>query len=177
VLAKPLFPTPEEKAMKRYLLTGAILVTTLGTVAATRDDASGSAAACKLQGVWRLERVVTNGTRTDSTSFQQRKIMTKNHFMWVNQENRRDTLPLKTYRDSVRVLSDNGGYGTYKVSGSTLTEHIELFPSQAWVGRDFKATCKTDANHWVHTWISDAYNDSTGHSRRDTTAEYYRRVE
>jgi hypothetical protein len=162
--------------MKRYLLTGAVLVTTLVTVAATRDDASGSAAACRLQGVWRLERAVRNG-KADSTSFQQRKIMTKNHFMWVAQENRRDTLPLKTYRDSARVFSDNGGFGTYKVSGSTLTEHIELFPMATWIGRDFKATCKTDANHWVHTYMSDFYNDSTGHSRRDTTAEYYRRVE
>ena len=162
--------------MKGTLLTGAILVTVIGSVAATRDNASGSAAACKLQGVWRLERVVTNG-KADSTSFQQRKIMTKNHFMWVNQQSRRDTLPLKTYRDSVRVFSDNGGYGTYKVSGSTLTEHIELFPTPSMVGTDFKATCRTDAKHWVHTWMSDFYNDSTGHSRRDTTAEYYRRQE
>jgi hypothetical protein len=162
--------------MKGTLLAGAIFATVIVSVAATRDNASGSASACRLQGVWRLERAVTNG-KADSSTFQQRKIMTKNHFMWVGQENRRDTLPLKTYRDSARVFSDNGGYGSYKVSGSTLTEHIELFPNHTWIGRDFKATCKTDANHWVHTWMSDFYNDSTGHSRRDTTAEYYRRVE
>jgi hypothetical protein len=162
--------------MKSTMLAGVAVLTILGTVAATRDDASGSAAACRVQGVWRLERSVTNG-KPDSTSVQQRKIMTKNHFMWVAQESRRDTLPLKTYRDSVRYSRDVGGYGTYKVSGSTLTEHIEIFPTLRWVGTDFPATCKTDKDHWVHTWMSDVYKDSTGRSRRDTTSEYYRRDE
>jgi hypothetical protein len=166
----------QEMAMTRTLIAGAIVLTAIVTVAAKRDDASGSPAACRLQGVWRLERVVTNG-KPDSTSVQERKIMTRNHFMWVAQQSRRDTLPLRTYRDTVAAMYDAGGYGTYKVSGSTLTEHIELFPTASWIGRDFKATCRTDANHWVHTWMSDFYNDSTGHSRRDTTAEYYRREE
>ena len=162
--------------MKRILLTGAVLVTVLGSVAATRDNASGTAAACNVKGVWRLERMVTNGKNVADIN-QQGKIMTKSHFMWVNQEARRDTLPLKTFRDSVRFYSVNAGSGTYKVSGSTLTEHIEIFPNPKWVGRDFTATCKTDRSLWLHTWVSDFYNDSTGHSRRDTTTEYYRRVE
>ena len=114
----------------------------------------------------------------DSTSGAERKIMTKNHFMWVQQESRRDTLPMKTLRDSVRALTDAGGYGTYTVSGNIVTEHIEVFPLPSWIGRDFKATCRTpDKNHWVHSWISDVYKDSTGLSRRDTTDEYYVRVE
>jgi hypothetical protein len=162
--------------MKGILLSGAVLATVLATVAATGDNASGSAAACRVQGVWRLERIVRNG-KTNTTGFEQRKIMTKNHFMWLNQESRRDTLPLKTFRDSVRYYAVNSGSGTYKVSGSTLTERIEIFPDPKWSGRDFKATCKTDRNHWLHTWMSDFYNDSTGHSRRDTTTEYYRREE
>jgi hypothetical protein len=161
---------------RNLLVAGAVtLLTISGAVAATNG---GSAApACRVQGVWRAERVVTNG-KADSTSGQERKIMTKNHFMWVQQESRRDTLPLKTLRDSVRVLTDAGGYGTYTVSGSTVTEHIEVFPIPSWIGRDFKATCSTpDNNHWLHTWYSDVYNDSTGHSRRDTTVEHYVRVE
>jgi len=163
--------------MTRILLAAAaiIVLAISGAVAASNE---GSAApACRVQGVWRAERVVTNG-KVDSTSGQERKIMTKNHFMWVQQESRRDTLPLKTLRDSVRALSDAGGYGTYTVSGSTVTEHIEVFPLPSWIGRDFKATCSTpDNNHWLHTWYSDFYNDSSGHSRRDTTVEHYVRVE
>ena len=164
--------------MTRNLLAVAALLTISGAVAATNRNSSGSAPpACRIQGVWRAERVVTNG-RVDSTSGAERKIMTKNHFMWVQQESRRDTLPLKTFRDSVRVNSDAGGYGTYTVSGSTVTEHIEVFPIASWIGRDFKATCSTpDRNHWLHTWYSDLYNDSTGHSRRDTTVEHFVRVE
>lgn len=163
--------------MTRNMLAGAILLTMSGIVAATHENARGSSPpACRVQGVWRIERVVTNG-KADSTSGQERKIMTKNHFMWVQQESRRDTLPLKTYRDSARVFSDAGGYGTYTVSGSTVTEHIELFPTPSWIGRDFKATCRTDSNHWVHTWYTDVYKDSTGRSRRDTVVEFYRREE
>jgi len=103
--------------------------------------------------------------------------MTKNHFMWVSQEARRDTLPLKTYRDSVRYYSDAGGYGTYTVNGSNLTEHIELFADPTWIGKDWKATCRIDGGQWVHTWISEPYKDSAGVSRRDTAVETYRREE
>ena len=163
--------------MTRNMLAAVTLLTISGSVAATHGNGSSSAPPeCRVQGVWRMERVATNG-KADSTSGQERKIMTRNHFMWVQQESRRDTLPLKTYRDSVRAFNDAGGYGTYTVSGSTVTEHIELFPIPSWIGRDFKATCRTDSNHWVHTWYSDVYKDSTGRSRRDTTVEYYRRDE
>lgn len=161
----------------RILLAGVILLGTSGSLAATRENADGSAqAACRVQGVWKLERVVTNG-KTDSTSTQQRKIMTKRHFMFAGQESRRDTLPLKTYRDSVRYFSDYGGFGTYKVSGSNLTETIEIFPDPTWKGRDFRATCRTTANQWFHGFLSEFYTDSTGRSRRDTTMEIYSRVE
>jgi len=164
--------------MTRNLLAVAALLTISGAVAATNRNSSGSAPpACRVQGVWVAERVTTNG-KQDPTTGQERKIMTKNHFMWVQQENRRDTLPLKTYRDSVRVFSDAAGYGSYTVSGTTVTEHIELFPNPTWIGRDFKATCSTpDRNHWIHTWYTDVYKDSTGRSRRDTINEYFARVE
>lgn len=161
----------------QILLGGVILLGISGSLAATHEDAGGSAQGpCRVQGVWKLERIVTNG-KADSTSTEQRKIMTKRHFMFAGQESRRDTLPLRTYRDSVRVFSDYGGFGTYKVSGSNLTEHIEIFPTPAWRGRDFRATCRTTANQWNHGFITDPYTDSTGRSRRDTVMEVYSRVE
>jgi hypothetical protein len=163
--------------MRGKWLIGVTLVLLGGGFAATRGSPRGvAAAACNVQGVWRIQKVVSNG-KTDSTSATQIKIETKNHFAWVGQENRRDTLPLKTYRDSARVYNDGGGYGTYTVSGSNYTEHIEIFGDPSYLGKDWPATCHTTANQWVHTWISPEYQDSTGRSRRDTVAEYYQRVE
>jgi hypothetical protein len=162
--------------MKTILLTGFALLGVAGSVAATRGNDSRAAAPCQVQGVWQLERLMVGG-KEQPVNYQQRKIMTKNHFMWVNQEARRDTLPLKTLRDTARVMNDAGGYGSYTVSGTNLTEHIELFPTPSWIGRDWKATCETDRTHWVHHWISDEYKDSTNVTRRDTVDEHYIRVE
>ena len=97
--------------------------------------------------------------------------------MWVSQEARRDTLPLKTYRDSVRALRNGGGYGTYTVDGSNLTEQIELFPDPTYAGKDWPATCRIVRGRWIHSFITPAYKDSTGRSRQDTVSEYYRREE
>ena len=153
------------------------LVIVGGGLAATRNIHSTPAKAdCNVQGVWRAEKVVTNG-KADSTSGVEIKVQTKNHFAWVSQENRRDTLPLKTFRDSVRVYSDGGGYGTYRVSGNQYVEHIEVFPDPGYIGKEWPATCQTTGNQWIHTWIGPEYKDSTGRTRRDTVSEYYRRVE
>ena len=161
----------------RTLLAGVILLGISGSLAATYKDAGDSAQApCRVQGVWKLEREERNG-KTDPPSFTQRKIMTKRHFMWASAENRRDTLPLKTFRDSVRYFSDAGGSGTYRVSGSNLTETIDIFPDPTWNGRDFRATCRTTAKQWFHGYVTEPYNDSTGRSRRDTVMEVYSRVE
>ena len=162
--------------MNRAVLGGIALAIVGGGISATYATHRLTAASCDVQGVWRIQKVITNGT-TDSTSAFQVKLQTKNHFAWLAQENRRDTLPLKTYRDSARVFSDAGGYGSYRVSGNNYTEHIEIFPNPSYVGKDWPATCKVDGNQWIHSWISPEYKDSTGRTRRDTVAEYYRRVE
>ncbi|HET9637016.1 MAG TPA: hypothetical protein VFP26_13900 [Gemmatimonadaceae bacterium] len=154
----------------------ALVIVGGGMAASFNFRSTPAEASCNVQGVWRTEKVVTNG-RVDSTSAVEIKIATKNHFAWVSQENRRDTLPLKTFRDSVRVYSDGGGYGTYRVSGNQYVERIELFPNPDYVGKEWPATCQTTGNSWIHSWISPEYKDSTGRTRRDTVAEYYRRVE
>lgn len=161
--------------MKILLLAAPLILA--GTFAARKVEVQRPAATCNVQGVWKAYKVITNGKADSSGAGQEVKVMTKNHFVWVSQESRRDTLPLKTFRDSVRVYSDGGGYGTYTVSGSNLTEHIEMFPDPSYIGKDWPATCQTTDNHWIHSWISPEYKDSTGRSRRDTVAEYYRRVE
>lgn len=161
--------------MKRAVLGGIALVIVGGGIAATRS-VRHEAANCNVQGVWRTQKVVTNG-KTDSTSVVEVKLVTKNHFAWVAQENRRDTLPLKTLRDTARVLNDAGGYGTYRVNGNQYVERIEVFPDPSWLGKEWPATCQVSGNQWIHSWIGPEYKDSTGATRRDTVAEYYRRVE
>ena len=162
--------------MNRAMLGGIALAIVGGGVSSTYATHSAATASCNVQGVWRVEKAITNG-KTDSTSAVEVKLVTKHHFAWVAQENRRDTLPLKTFRDTTRVYSDAGGYGTYTVSGNKYTEHIEVFPNPDYVGKDWPATCQVNGNQWIHSWIGPEYKDPTGRTRRDTVAEYYRRVE
>ena len=165
---------PSQLPLTKQLLAEATILTILGIFAATSCNAPASAN-CDVQGVWRRQRVVVNG-KSDSTSGEEVKLMTKSHFMWVSQEARRDTLPLETYRDTVRAFTNSGGYGTYAVNGSDLTERIELFPD-LYAPKDWPATCRVVNGQWIHSYITPDYRDSTGRVRRDTVAEYYRRVE
>jgi hypothetical protein len=162
--------------MRTNLLIAGALVILGGGFAATYSKARGATAApCDVRGVWQTDRVTTNGKPSNGVA--EVKVVTKDHFMWVQQENRRDTLPLKTFRDTARVYNDAGGYGTYRISGNNYIEHLDLFPDPTYVGKDWPATCQTTRNQWIHSWISPEYKDSTGVTRRDTVTEYYRRVE
>src|SRR2546423_4977235 len=152
------------------------LVVLGGGFAATHPNTRGAAAAsCNVRGVWRAERATIN--RQPYTAQSEVKVVTKNHFMWVQQENRRDTLPLKTFRDTVRVFNNAGGYGTYRLSGNHYIERIEGFPDPTFIGKEWPATCHTTRNQWIHSYISPERTDSTGRTRRDTVVEYFARVE
>lgn len=163
--------------MKILTLTSLAALMIAGTFAVGRGNTRDTAASCNVQGVWKQYKIIVNGKADSSGAGQEVKLVTKSHFAWIQQESRRDTLPLKTFRDSVRVFSDAGGYGTYSLSGSNYTERIEMFPDPTYIGKDWPATCQTTANQWIHRWISPEYKDSTGRSRRDTVAEYLRRIE
>jgi len=147
-----------------------------GGFVATYANARGRAAAsCNVRGVWRATRATVNGQPV--TTITEVKVVTKDHFMWVEQENRRDTLPLRTFRDSTRAYSDAGGYGTYRLSGNNYVERIELFPDPTFIGKEWPATCHTTRNQWTHSYISPERTDSTGRTRRDTVVEYFSRLE
>jgi hypothetical protein len=163
--------------MKILMLASIAAVMVAGTFAVGRGNTRDTAASCNVQGVWKQYKIVVNGKADSSDTGQEVKLVTKTHFAWIQQESRRDTLPLKTFRDSVRVMTDGGGYGTYSLSGSNYTEHIEMFPDPTYLGKDWPATCQTTGSQWIHSWLSPEYKDSTGQNRRDTVTEYLRRIE
>ena len=162
--------------MKMNPLFVIALVVAGGGFAATHANArGGTAASCNVRGVWKETRATMNGQPV--TTISEVKVVTKQHFMWVDQENRRDTLPLRSFSDTTRVYNDAGGYGTYRLSGNNYIERIEFFPDPSFIGKEWPATCRTTRNQWIHSYISPERADSTGRMRRDTVVEYFTRVE
>lgn len=121
---------------------------------------------CQVQGVWQLESSNWGGTQQPMTGARGRKIVTKNHFMFINADAKRDTITLHTAADSLRAVQIIGGTGTYTVKGDNYTEHLELFFNPSWEGRDVAAKCETAGDMWTHTWKYDT----------TTVVEVWRRI-
>jgi hypothetical protein len=166
--------------MTNKLLAATMLLGISGSVIAAGRDVHGSAPpACRVQGVWDMVARVQAGKRTEFTGAQQRKIVTKKNWMWLEAATRRDTLPLKTPLDTANYSSIGGGFGTYDVSGHHYTEHIDVFVAPRLQGKSLTATCRIDGNQWFHTFL--ASDLSTGPSAtpasKDSVTEIWRRVE
>jgi len=143
-----------------------------GVVAARSPEAE-----CRVTGVWELVGVKRNGTPEPMAGWAQRKVVTRGHFMWLGQASRRDTLPLKTEADTLRAFSMSGGAGTWKLAGRTYTERLEYFVDPRMIGTDFKATCRTEGDRWIHTWIDTGPSDAQGRPAQATIDEEWRRIE
>lgn len=134
-------------------------------------------AGCRVQGVWEMEAVTNNGKDQPLNGARQVKIVTRRHFMWVGQDARRDTLPLKTQADTLRRNTIGGGAGTYSVTGNAYVEQIDVFNDPSWLGKPWKATCRVEGDRWYHSYPFP--QDSAG-VPRDSIAhivEVWRRVE
>jgi hypothetical protein len=131
--------------------------------------------ACRVAGVWELVGLKRDGAPIPWN--QQRKVVTKKHFMWIGQESRRDTLPLRTSADSLRVFRVAGGSGTYTLSGRDYTEHIDYFVDPRLIRTDWKATCRTQGDRWIHTFSVTDSSDASGRPRQYTFDEEWRRIE
>ena len=166
--------------MTKKLLAATMLMGISGTVLAANRDVLGSApAACKVQGVWERTATIQAGKRTEFTGAKQFKIVSKTHFMWLAEANRRDTLPLRTPLDSASFYAINGGYGAYEVSGHKYTEHIALFVDPRLEGKSLTASCRVEGNRWYHVFrASDIDTPAAGATvSADSTTEIWRRVE
>ena len=138
------------------------------------DTAGGATSACDVQGVWELVSTTVNGAAEPLNGRQQRKIVSARHFIWVSQAARRDTLPLRTPVDSLRVVLMGAGAGTYTLRDSTYTENIEFFNNPTFIGRPWTATCQTQNDVWRHKFV---VPDSAGREAGTVVVEEWRRVE
>ena len=144
--------------MSRILLSTAAVMLIAGATRLTSSSVLTAASAdCSVVGTWELAGLTVDGKAIASPR-QQRKIVHGSHFMWISQAGRRDTLPLKTRADSLLYYRVVGGSGTYTTTGDSYVEHIDYFTDPAFIGKDWKATCRTDKDHWVHSYTQAGVN-------------------
>ena len=101
--------------------------------AATETDNSRQSA-IPIQGTWKLLTGITiekgDSTITDYTKkLEFIKIINKTHFAFLNHD-------LNKGKDSVAVFSAGGG--SYSLTDSSYTEHLEYCSDRQWEGNDFK---------------------------------------
>lgn len=164
--------------MTKKLLAATMLLAIAGTVVAVSSDARGSAPpACRVQGVWDRVATMQARKRTEFSGARQRKVVTKKNYMWLEEEARRDTLPLRTAADTARVYAMSGGSGTYQVVGNKYIEHLDLFVDPTFEGKTLTASCRVEGSTWYHSYLSSDLGDTTRAARTDSVTEVWRRVE
>ncbi len=157
----------------RPVVLAAVLALVAGTGVSVRQQAAK--ASCQPEGVWDRVSTTYQGKTEQVTTYQQRKVVTKGHFLWLQQDLKRDTLRLKTPLDSARVYSLSGGAGTWSVVGDRYTEKIEFFDDPQLIGKPLTARCRMEGDRWYHMFdIADVNPPGTPH---DTLVEVWRRVE
>jgi hypothetical protein len=165
--------------MKRTMLAAAVLLGISGGLLAALREVHGSAApACRVQGVWDMTSYSFKGRTEAVSGAKQRKIVTRNHYMWLQMDSLRDTIPLTSALDSARHFAMSGGSGRYRVAGNKYTERLEYFVDPKLLGKELTATCRTEGRRWYHTYLlTDLFPEMQGVSQRDSSTEVYIRVE
>ena len=102
----------------------------------TTEKDSSKQSAIPIEGTWKLLSGTTiekgDSTVTDYTkNVQFIKIINKTHFAFLNHD-------LNKGKDSAAVFSSGGG--SYSLTDSSYTEHLEYCSDRQWEGNDFKFT-------------------------------------
>jgi hypothetical protein len=129
---------------------------------------------CQLVGVWdRVSSKVDGVPDPAGTHF--RKIITRNHFMWVMRLDH-GLKDLKTAADSLRAFASRAGStGTYTVQGNTYTERLESFPEPVYEGLSLPFTCRVEGDTFYQSGNFPIIRD--GKKVRDVKLEeVYRRI-
>jgi hypothetical protein len=105
----------------------------------------------RLQGAWELKSQHIDG-KDQPLPARHIKLLTKNHFVWVQQDRKQleELLAKGTPHDSVVAYHDVCGAGTYKVDGDTYTETTEFFYDPQNIGTSIQWKFKLQGDLW-HT--------------------------
>ena len=157
---------------KLTTLTAATCCLLSGSAGAQDSAVAGGGAGrgCAVEGAWDLVSVTANGKAESMGGWRQRKLVAHGQHMWIAQEAKRDTLPLRTAADSLRRLMIGGGGGAYSVRGDTYTEQLEFFYDPQLVGRSVTAKCRIEGDQWYHDFEIAVNGQTT------RTSEVWRRV-
>lgn len=131
---------------------------------------------CQVRGVWELVSTSVDGADEVRPGYRQRKVLTSRHFMWLGEDAKRDTLPLKTAMDSLRATRIMGGSGTYTVQGNSYTERLDYFYQPNMIGQTLRATCRTVGDRWYHVFTV-PFDTVAARGRFTRLSELWRRVE
>jgi hypothetical protein len=162
--------------VKEKLLAVTTLFAISATMLASSNVSNSRPPACRVQGVWERVSTMQAGKTTAFAGAKQRKVVTKRNYMWLQEEARRDTLPLRTVSDTARFYAMSGGSGRYEIVGNKYIEHLDLFVDPAFEGKTFTASCRVQGTTWYHSFLSSELGDTT-RAGRDTTTEVWRRLE
>ena len=119
------------------------------TTAARRPGPAGT---CPVEGTWDLVAQTIDGKAQQLAGYQQRKMVSGRYFMWLGQDRRRDTLPLRTALYTLRARRVSGGAGTFTVEGNRYTEHLEYFSDAHQIGQSVPGTCRVLGGQWFHSF-------------------------
>jgi len=122
-----------------------------------------------LEGIWDMQysewkdqdSVVFLFQKGDLTC--QMKAFSKEHYCWIQQNPANDTTSLGF---------TSGGGGSYKVTGDTITELVEMSPWKYDIGRSYTSTFKIQGDSLIQTFLeyTDEYGNWSG-------IEIYKRLE
>lgn len=139
--------------MKTIILRLAVatLLISCGTPV-TKDESKK--AALPIQGTWKLITGITidkgDSTITDYTTGQQFiKIINEDHFAFINHD-------LNKGGDSAAIFSS--GAGTYTLTDSLYTEHLEYCTDRQWEGNDFTFTIRINNDTLIQKGIEKIEN-------------------
>ena len=69
-----------------------------------------------------------------------------------------------------------GGSARYSLAGNSYTERIDYFFDPSVLGKDFKATCRTEGDRWFHSHSASEAGDTATGAAGITVVEEWRRI-
>ena len=138
-------------------------------------QAQSASGGCRVQGVWEMVSVSTDGKEEPLAGYRQRKVVTSHHWMWIGHAAKRDTLPLATLTDSLRAYWVSGGSGTYTTAGDNYIERIDFFNDSRFLGKPVPAKCRIEGDRWYHSF-TDPFDTTAAPGPYHHVTEIWRRV-